>query len=342
MKKALYGSTALVAAGAFGAVPAAAEEGVTVGVSGYLNTMFGVLNVDDDAQSATVGTPRDFGNTAQITDGEVHFKGKTTLDNGITFGVQIELESQATGDQIDENYAFVEGSFGRFVIGGENQAAYQMHYAAPSVGQPLNSGWQTAWIPAPQGVVDATGAVVSFATGFRRPSLSTYVDFGNDEHSITYYTPRFSGFQFGASYAPAVAGTGDGQNRPANKNAQLHDMWAVGANYVQSFDGIDVAVSGGLAGASSTNGSGADDPLVYSVGVNLGFGGFTVGGSWAQEDSDTAQNGWGASAGVSYATGPWSVGIDGFLSETDGTGADDQNLTSAQIGVGYQVGPGIS
>ncbi|MEM7172920.1 MAG: hypothetical protein AAF530_22350, partial [Pseudomonadota bacterium] len=47
-------------------------------------------------------------------------------------------------------------------------------------------------------------------------------------------------------------------------------------------------------------------------------------------------------AGVSYATGPWSVGIDGFLSETDGTGADDQNLTSAQIGVGYQVGPGIS
>ncbi len=332
MKKSLYGSTALVAAGAIGAVPAAAEEGVQVGVSGYLNTHFGFVGINEDG-----GDPRDFGNTAQITDGEVHFKGNTTLDNGITFGVQIELESQATNDQIDENYAYVEGSFGRVVIGGENQAAYQMHYAAPSVGQPLNSGWQTAWIPAP----------VSFDTSFRRPSLSTYVDFGNDEHSVTYYTPRFSGFQFGASYVPAVAGNGDGQNRPADRNSQLSDMWAVGANYVQSFDGIDVAVSGGLTGATAVKNTNDDDPLMFNVGLNLGFGGFTVGGSYAEEFNDNNPNeGWGASAGISYATGPWSVGIDGFMSESNGTsvvnGGSKQKLKSGQIGVGYQVGPGIS
>ncbi len=115
MKKDLYGSTALVAAVAMAATPDAAEEGVKLGLGGYYNSFFWAGDYSEASNDA-----RDFGSTGLFSEGEVHFKGSTTLDNGITFGVQIELEAFQSGDQIDENYIFVEGSFGRMVIGGEN------------------------------------------------------------------------------------------------------------------------------------------------------------------------------------------------------------------------------
>ena len=195
MKRVLYGTTALAAAGAMAATPAAAEEGVKLGIGGYYNTFFWVGDYSESSNDA-----RDFTETGLFADGEVHFKGSTTLDNGITFGVQVELEAFQSGDQIDENYAFVEGSFGRLVIGGENTAAYMMQYAAPNVGTPINSGWITSFVPPPQ----TTGGSTAVAVGFRTPQLSTYVDLMNDDHALNYFSPRFSGFEFGASYVPAA------------------------------------------------------------------------------------------------------------------------------------------
>ena len=93
MKTLLFGSTALVAASALAAASlgtssAAAEEGVKLGLGGYYNTFFWVGDIDE-ANNDT----RDFTSTGLFADGEVHFKGSTTLDNGITFGVQVELEA---------------------------------------------------------------------------------------------------------------------------------------------------------------------------------------------------------------------------------------------------------
>ena len=123
MKKSLYGSTALiaatalVAAGTMVATPAIAEEGVQLGLGGYYNTFFWVGDYSESSNDT-----RRMTETGLFADGEMHFKGSTTLDNGITFGVQVELEAFQSNDQIDENYAFVEGSFGRLVVGGENTA----------------------------------------------------------------------------------------------------------------------------------------------------------------------------------------------------------------------------
>ena len=220
MKKALFGTTALVAASVAVATPAiAANEPVKLGLGGYYNTYFGFGDVDNSSG-------RDWGSTGIFADGEVHFKGSTTLDNGITFGVQIELEAFQSGDQIDENYAFISGSFGRFVIGGENTAGYMMQYGSPNVGVPINSGWVTSFIPAP---ADQT-------TGFRTPALSTYVDLANDDHALTYYSPRFSGFQIAASYVPAATVNGEGKNFPvyADEDSEMHDLFSVGANFVES------------------------------------------------------------------------------------------------------------
>jgi predicted porin len=351
MKKILYGSTALVAAGAMAATPAAAEEGVKLGLGGYYNTFFWVGDYDESAND-----PRNLESTGLFADGEVHFKGKTTLDNGITFGVQIELEAFQSGDQIDENYAFIEGSFGRLVIGGENTAAYMMQYGAPFVGVPLNSGWITSFVPPPQatgvstltttggGTLPFSTTTIAVTTGFRTPALSTYLDLANDDHALNYFSPRFSGFQVGVSYVPAATINGEGKNFPvqADKNSELHDLISVGANFVESFGGFDVAVAGGYRIAQDDRG-GNDDPQQISAGLNLGFAGFTVGGSIGVEDSDRATDGHAWDAGATYSTGPWAVGVTYFQSEVEGAaGGGHDELQAAQAGVSYAVGPGIT
>lgn len=339
MKKILYGTTALVTAGVLASSGAQAQEGIELGLGGYMNNFFSFGSIDEASNET-----RDFNNTGFFSDGEVHFLGETTLDNGLTFGANIQLEAfQSDPDQIDENYGYAEGAFGRLQFGSENSAAYLMQYSAPNVGVPVNSGWVTSFIPVPP----------NGSSAFRTPAVSTYLDFGNDENNITYFTPRFAGFQVGVTYAPSVVGTGDGKNFPvqADKNTEFNDGVAVGVNYVQEFDGFDIAVAGGYRHATAPDDSGAGGNLpgnqgnlnMYSAGANVGFAGFTVGGSYGREDSGRATEGDAWDVGVSYATGPWSVGAMYFGNNIDGDPAtvDGFELTAIQGAVGYSVGPGI-
>src|SRR5690606_13221642 len=171
---------------------------------------------------------------------EIFFVGTATLDNGLKFGVNVQLEANSNAaDQIDESFLFVEGSFGRFNLGSENSAGYLMTYAAPNVGLGVNStSILTGFLP--NSGFDAT----DHAGFFRGPLGSTYVelDRSNDSEKLTYFTPRFSGFQFGASYIPDPAE--DSNAQPHDDTVGFRDGFSFGANFVESFNGFDVAVSG--------------------------------------------------------------------------------------------------
>jgi hypothetical protein len=100
------------------------------------------------------------------------------------------------------------------VLGGKNVAAFSMQYASPFIGVPLNTGWITSFVPPPQGTATTTvgstangGAValtttntttgIAVTTAFRTPALSTYLDLANDDHALTYFSPRWvSGRRF--------------------------------------------------------------------------------------------------------------------------------------------------
>ena len=343
MKKTLYGTTAIIAAGTLLATAAQAEEGIKLGLGGYMNNYFGVGGHDSDVDT-------DFGPTGLFSDGEIWFLGETTLDNGITFGANVQLESfgasgrGGTGDVIDEDFAYISGSFGRINLGSENSAAYLMHYGAPNVGAPINSGWLSTFVPA-DGANTGGG-------GFRTPRLSTYLDWNNDENVITYFSPRFAGFQIGGTYAPVVSESGDGANFPiyANEDTEFNNGFALGVNYVQTLNPVDLAVSGGWRHANApdnpgaaSNRAGKDNDLnQYSVGLNIGFSGFTIGGSFAREQSGRATEGHSYDLGASYSTGPWSVGVTYLGSEVNGNAGDDDELDAVEGGVAYQVGPGIT
>ena len=81
MKKSLLATTALAALGAVAvAGPAVAAEKIKVSVGGYMEQWFGFADNKNNVAPNTDGFD-------QQSDGEIHFKGSTTLDNGIKVGI---------------------------------------------------------------------------------------------------------------------------------------------------------------------------------------------------------------------------------------------------------------
>ncbi|MEM7211007.1 MAG: porin [Pseudomonadota bacterium] len=330
MKKVLLSTSAIVLAATS---VQAAEWDVRVG--GYHNQFIGYASSDQDNNPGA-----DFDGVDVKQNAEIFFLPSITLDNGIKFGANVQLESGgATGtpDTIDESYLYVRGSFGEINLGSENSAGYKMHYAAPNraiIG--FNSPSTNVFIPWSGG-----GA----GNGLFRSTLSsTYLENNrnNDADRITYYTPRFAGFQVGASYA-RDASQDSGAQVDVNAAGTTTDIFDIGANYVNDFGGVNVAVSARYGIATIVGGG---DPTVLGFGANIGFGGFTIGGSWAEQNDSGNADGTAFDVGVAYDTGPWGFSAMWFHGENVdddqgfATGLDEEQDTFG-IGINYKLAKGV-
>jgi hypothetical protein len=348
MKKLLYGTTALAAAGLIAGQASAAEQ-IKMGVGGYFQAFIVGASQDD-------GTGQPAANTRShkiSREGEIIFNGKTTLDNGIQFGVQVQLEAETCGDQIDESYMWVSGNFGRINIGSENSAAYLMHYAAPAP-----SHWAHG-LNSPNHSHAAAGGGTNFLH-------TNPVSLSSDAEKITYFTPRLAGFQLGASYTPerceestgGSVGGGAGlcggtyAGLPSERNSgQQSEIVELGANYVNKFGGVDVAVSGSWGEANAESNAaggpvaGVKDREEWSIGGQFGFAGFTLGGAYRDDNrglSTANSDRQDYNLGLRYATGPWGVGIEWAHADIEDAGATGKNQTDAfEVGGSYALGPGI-
>jgi len=330
MKKAfLLGTSALVAAGLF-AGSAHAGEAIDVKVGGFMNQWFGYSDNDID-------NVQDFD---QWSNSEIIFKGQTQLDNGLKVGLNVQLEANSTADQIDESYAFVEGSFGRFLIGSENDAGYLMHVAAPNVGLPINDG------DVDQFILNPTGSSID-QTVFG----STYITPAGDDdgQKITYFSPRWNGLQLGVSYLPDVDPTGGDRNTLVLDTASYTDGFSVGLNYTNTFNAFDVAASAGYYHAGAPDVAGLDDFKGFNVGLNLGYGGFTFGGSYADimdgvAAGTTTTEGQAFDIGLAYEFGDMGASLTYFHGESEAdtlVSADDEN--DSYVGsLRYNLGEGVA
>jgi predicted porin len=322
MKKAILGTTALVAVGALVAAPAHAAEKIKLGVGGYFQSTYFYQNSDEPA-----GTPSRISDRV-TQEGEVHFTGSTTLDNGLQFGVNIQLEAYTSTDQIDETYIFIEGSFGRVLLGSEDSAAYLMHYDSPS--------------PVPMYSADSANIYPTGQVNTTRPNMFS------DTDKITYFTPRFAGFQLGASYIPDGSSE-TGSSGPSPYAAPLFDAgldrgWSVAANYVNKLGPVDLAVSGAYQEADVAAPA-TEDQSEYSFGASVGIAGFTIGGGYGVDKdiagvSDSDSKAW--SAGVKYGMGPWAVGVQYSRTTLEPAAGGDTDQTTWVIGGQYTLGPGIT
>lgn len=322
MNKLLLGTTALVAAGMIGSGAMAADK-IKMGVGGYFQISNAYGDLDDDEGK------RDH---LMSDEGEIIFNGSTTLDNGIQVGVQVQLEAETCSDQIDEHFMWFSGGFGRINLGAENSAPYLMAYASAAP-----SHWS-------HGLNSPNFAHAGFAP-------TTAIDMTSDSNKITYFTPRMAGFQLGVSYTPEnkEAGSpasgsytgGSYSGFPSDEEpGKQGEVIEVGANYVNKFDNVSVAISGGYATGTleAETATIDDDQTQWNVGAQIGFMGFTVGGAYKNDDQGMDSDEETFNVGIRYATGPWGVGIQYAHVEFDDS---DGELDATEIGGSYAFGPGM-
>lgn len=400
MKRILYATTALMTAAvvagtsqnaiaqtAAPAQPAPATEAkkperIKLALSGYFQQWLSAMgqNIDTPVNPDTGARQRVKTQTVDNKfNSEICVIGETTLDNGLSVGVNVQLEANTEGDTIDESYLYVSSpTYGRLIVGDENNAGYLLHVTMPDGGVTIDSG-------------DSLNAnffnYTLGAPGLDTPMGTTNLRIGdNDSGKFTYLTPRFAGFQGGISYIPIMRNGGDDDNSayfadPAANfggTAQLagggrnryKNGWSGGLNYTEKFGDIGVQLSGGVmwfdrgqvtpAGATNT-GSGSD-LFVYNTGAQFSLGGFSFGGAFLRSPnkatnvngSGIATQATGVSAagtawnvGAAYEFGPYKVGLgyqygdnNGFI---NGVAADKQGpqLQQAIISGTYTMGPGI-
>ncbi len=366
MKRQLLGTTALVAAaGVFAiasATPAEAQqkvEPIKITVNGYHQQFISFVDQDNVGTIASgSGRSGRFVKTDVTSDSEIHFNGRTTLDNGITIGLRVEIEANTqTADQIDESYLFIDSAIGRAEIGTLNNVHYRMYIGAPEAlarGFILNDPavFSNFFNPTGSSSGDSTLGVV--AARFR----------DNDSEKINLYTPRIQGVQLGFTYVPDSSQ--DNQASVVASSAYTRGV-AVAGNFIRTFGGVDVSAYAGYfrwQGPQLTATTKAPNPEHYSFGGKLGYAGFQIGGGYGKlrngrtgsAGSDGASSaGTGAfrtdgrawELGGQYTFGPATISLDYFNGRNNdspvaGPDTGSDKYTGLALEGSYKIGPGIS
>ncbi len=377
MKKFLLGTTALISLSAASAAmaggshaPAAAAPantgGLTVMVGGSLNFQSAFINQDEDAALGNANeSDMVFTNDTRIN---VTAAGST---EDFDYGAVVSLFADTGADRDariataptqfgagDKAYIYVENdSFGRVEGGANVSASDSMEVDASRVARATGGvdGDATYYIT-PGGTTAATTSGLS--TWRTRSNLDLGGDASNAAiaNKLTYYTPRFSGFQLGVSFTPDTGNIGTTNSLSLDNDAgQFENVFAGGISFEGDVsDGVTLMASAvGETGSSQV--STVNDLSEYSLGLGLEFEGFSVAGNY----SDLGDSGLATAAtvntdsslwsiGAGYENGPYGVSVT-YLDATSGTGVaqgaavgGENEFTNLVVGADYQMAPGLT
>lgn len=374
MKK-LLGATILTTLGLISGTADAASP-LKVGVSGNMKQWFGVVNQTTSgnagsAQATNTGA-RDYANTGLVSDTEIDFVAKTTLDNGLEVEAHVDLDivDKGTGAAnagpnsapgIDEEWASIgSAKYGKVYAGVKESINASMHNEAVDVG--IGYGDVDEWIHEPSGMTMFGGGAAGGSNDWDYTSFEALID---DSASVSYISPQFYGFQFGATFAPNGQGTTAATTiGPANRAYHQSDAWDTSIAYTGTFRdvtlGADAGV-GGTQGAKSGQSGLTSTAEMWNAGLKASYKGFTLGGavlgyndhlSMGSTASALSLDGHSWNAGLAYERGPWATSFMFYHEQHRGTIGGVSNAGSSASGNHeafdtylvsgkYNLGPGI-
>ena len=385
MKRALFGTTAVLGAGLTGlgwAASARADGPIQLTVGGFFREAYMVVLDDDEkGNHFAVGREPGFGhnNEGFFNDAEVHFTGRTVLDNGLEVGARIELEGENDDDQIDEAWVYFAGGFGEVRIGSDDDALENSCIVPPGGTANFSAFSPNQWGANAFNVVSPFGGFPS-PFGAVTNSACTGVDNKGDAQKIVYFSPVFYGFQLTASYTPDpsaedhVDGVGPHVGMPGKSvSVTTGDASFDAAFYLTYFyagNDWDITLGGGgsfehdnedIEGAFFDNHHEEQD--FYQAAFVLNVDRFSIGGAFeyynnltnfdeesAFSDTEFNQDAWVAGGGVAYNYNAWTFGAQYSyrkdIFKRTGSAAVELKKTQVQqravATVNYALGPGIN
>lgn len=346
MKKTSLAAAAVLSAGL--AQPAFASEPLKVTIGGDVITGFYVI----DASNSGATSFQD--SKVAVVARNIDIDASGVLDNGLKVGVDAKLalgSDSFQGNQLANTngfasfrqlFSYVEGKYGRIEIGGTDGAAFKMHFTSP-------------WFVPGNGVDYPNISNIAVAPGALTALPITYSVMATDANKVSYFTPRIMGFQLGGSFTPTDnrrATQANGLGLVPKAVGTIREVREIALNYVNTIGSVDLAADGYYTVGNSGNSS--VEPKEYGVGTNLAIQGFTLGGAWAKAknlDSTLVGNLIAAedrttwTAGVSYETGPWTVGLAYLHSSVKSPNYigtyDGRKSSTLQTGGGYELGSGV-
>ena len=342
MKKALLGTTALVAGGLFASAAVAAdlipapapepvEEGFTLNVSGFMTAYFLFRSNDE------YGTDHDVTPTQISLSSEIYFDAEQTLANGHTIKAHIELEAENNGSNnwIDEAWLSLSGSWGEFRIGGEDGALNLIDISQPTAGI----------------YGDADGASFAAITAGNAPQ-GTFSGVTSDDNKIVYFTPRMSGVQLAASFTPDTTGNGPafagGGAIPDDSGSDYTNVWDIAVNVQHTWGEYKLTVAGGYEAGDAESGNGNGDVDIWNAGVVIQNSRGSLGFKYSARDNNAVgatvdeATGW-AAQGTIKLSGDTTLGGGYFKGVADLTGsvADDE-FSRFYIGIDNAYAAGVT
>ncbi len=343
MKKILLGTTGLVAAALLSSAASADTPKVTLG--GFSDFQAGYTSDDKDADRR--GT--EFRNDNEIT---VKVDGKTA--GGLGYGAQIDLEADTTddGDSQGTNaartFTYLEGNWGRVELGDNKSVAATMRVDASTLAA-ATGGINGAWTNFVNSQADRGNA--AFITTSKLVAEHGILTADGDESTynstkISYYSPKFSGFQAGVSYTPSQ-NKGQTIDRADATNGDIENIWNLGLGYEGTFSGVKLAAAGtyemGDAETSTT-----EDTDAWNIGALAGYQGFSLAGSYGDwSDSDRAVGAgsddsdyW--TLGAGYEMGPVGLSATYIDSTRELTATTENEFSNLVIGADYKLAAGLT
>lgn len=338
MKKILLGTSALAAAALVsGAASADSHAGgaPTLSVSGGVAMEY--VFFDNSERGAKTGRGHAVRQNEQA--GELHWDATGAADNGLEYHARVDMRYARDTGELDESWIHFSGSWGRVVLGGDD--------GAEDMVMDGNNTAVAAW--------HTDGNAVPTFTNFAAvgtDDVSTnqfyFSAFGatGDANKIGYYTPNFSGFAAGITFAPNSGSFArqDGETDQAGNN----NVVETAVTYNGDFGGVSLGLGGAyvFGDDESTNGNETEDIRSWHIGANVGFAGFLIGAGYVDSgDSGNAANvdsvhGW--NLGVNYAFDALSLSANYQATEQETAANVEDSLDVFSIGAQYAVSEGLT
>ncbi len=348
MKKILLGTSALVGAAALFAGAANAAETPKITLGGFSNFEAGFVSEDQDTNKRSGAFRTDNVITVRVN-------GKTDMGLGYGAGIDLEADTSQNADagssgssavNSERTFVYVDGKWGKLQGGSDYGVTKTMKVDASSIARGTGGidGDFTYFMSSTSGQVLATpDLILDYGSGQLGDETTQTLN------KVSYYTPRFSGFQAGVSYLFDTHPANHGQlvDRMNNDSGEAKNVLLGALNYQNKFGNVGVELgANGEWGNSEL--STQEDLRTYQLGAKLDYMGFSVAGSYANlgdslrtkgTASDSNNHIW--TVGGAYETGPFGASVTYLDSRYDG-GTTHNDFSNLSFGVDYKLAAGLT